>query len=149
MVEPDTSEAPRPELSINPDDAFYILLKAREFDEKTADSDPDSGSNPVDDEALDVLEDKADDPTEAELVAAVDALNDDALLDLIALVWIGRGDFTLAEWGEARAAAGDIGRARAPRYICEIPLLSDYLDEALSQIGLSYEDYMEGSAPGG
>jgi hypothetical protein len=69
-------------------------------------------------------------------------LNDDALLDLIALIWIGRGDFSLAEWNEARAAARDIGRERAPRYVRGIPLVSDYLDEALAQIGLSLEDYL-------
>lgn len=134
----------RPELAISGDDAFYILMRAREFDEKTPNSDPDSGSNAVDDGAADTLEDQADDSVEAELTAAIRGLNDDAQLDLIALTWIGRGDFTLAEWGQAREAARDIGRARIVRYLREIPLLSDYLDEGLSQMGFSLEDYMAG-----
>ena len=75
--------------------------------------------------------------------AAISRLNDDEQLDLVALIWIGRGDFTLGEWDEAREAARDIGRARTPRYVIEIPLVSDYLDEALSQLGYSLEDYME------
>jgi len=132
----------RPELALSGDDAFYILMRAREFDEKTPQSDPDSGSNPTDDGSADALEDQADDSVEAELMAAIRGLNDDAQLDLIALTWIGRGDFTLAEWNEAREAARDIGRKRIGRYLREIPLLSDYLDEGLSQIGFSLEDYM-------
>lgn len=142
MKQVDTTEAARPELAIRPDEAFFILMKAREFDEKTPVSDPDSGSNATDDGSLDILEDGPDDATEQELTDAIRRLNDDALLDLIALIWIGRGDFSLPEWNEARAAARDIGRERAPRYVRGIPLVSDYLDEALAQIGLSLEDYM-------
>ncbi len=139
----DTTAPVRPELALSSDDAFFILMKAREFDEKTPDSDPDSGSDAVDDGAVDTLEDKPDDAVQAELDAAIKALSDDAMHDLIALIWVGRGDFTLADWPEARAAARDIGRERAPRYVRGIPLVSDYLDEALSQMGLSLEDYMQ------
>ena len=147
MIEINEARASAPELSIDPDDAFYILMKAREFEAKTPESDPDSGSNATDDNALDVLEDRADDATQAELVSAITNLSDDALLDLLALIWIGRGDFTFAEWDEARDAARDIGRERAPRYICGAPLVSDFLDQALSDIGLSLEDYMAGPPP--
>jgi len=142
-----TTEMPRPELAIRPDDAFYILMKAREFDEKTPQSDPDSGSNPTDDSALDILEDDPEDATEDELVAAIESLNDDAQLDLVALIWIGRGDFELSDWDEARAGAKDIGRARMPRYVCGMPLVSDYLDEGLAQLGLFLDDYMSAEEP--
>jgi len=132
-----------PELAINPDDAFYILMRAREFDEKVEETDPDSASNASDDNAVDILEDRPTDAAYDELVAAVDGLNDDAQLDLIALAWVGRGDFTLEDWQEARQAARDIGRQRAPRYIAEIPLVSDYLEEALSQFGLPLNEYLD------
>jgi hypothetical protein len=132
-----------PQLTITPDEAFFILLKAREFDEEVERSDPDSGSPSEDDHEIAVLEDAARNPTRDELVGALRSLNDDAQLDLIALIWIGRGDFTLAEWQTARRSAADIGRQRLPRYVLGIPMVSDYLDEALSQFGLSYEDYME------
>jgi hypothetical protein len=147
MIDLSETDLSAPDFSIDPDDAFFILMKARVFDAKTPESDPDSGSNPVDDNALDVLEERADDATEAELVEAIRNLSDDALVDLIALIWIGRGDFSLAEWDEARDAARDIGRERAPRYICGMPLVSDYLDQALSEFGFSLEDYMAGSPP--
>jgi hypothetical protein len=132
-----------PELTLNPDTAFAIALKAREFDGKVAETDPDAGSNPSDDNSVDVLEDRPSDPTLHELTSAIHDLNEDERLDLIALIWIGRGDFTLAEWDEARSSARDIGRARAPRYVAGIPLVSDYIEDALSQLNLSIEDYLE------
>ena len=137
-----TDLAPELDLTLNRDKAFFILLKARQFDEKSELSDPDSGSNPSDDLAVDVLEDSPDDPAFEELAGAIDGLNDDEQLDLIALNWIGRGDFTLDQWDEAREAARDITRERAPRYLTQIPLLSDHLEEGLSQLGWRMEDYI-------
>jgi len=137
-MDPDTIN-----LSLSPEQAYFILLRAREFDEKVEDTDPDSGSNASDDGAVDVLEDNPDDTTEAELTAAVRRLNDDELRDLIALIWIGRGDFSAEEWDDARNAASDIGRERAPRYVRGIPLVSDYLEEGLSELGFSLADYVD------
>ncbi len=136
-------EVATPDLTLSRDQAYYILLRAREFDEKVEETDPDSGSNASDDADVDVLEDREDDPTESELVEAVNALNDDEQLDLIALVWVGRGDFELGEWAEARDAARDIGRERLPRYLLQIPLLSDYLAEGLAQLGFSLEEFVD------
>lgn len=132
-----------PELVISPDTVFYILEKAREFDAKVEDTDPDSGSNPIDDGGVDSLEDEAKDPVQDELVEAINDLNDDEQLDLIALIWLGRGDFTIDEWDEARLAARDIGRARLPRYLLGIPTVSDCLEDALAQFGRTLEDYLD------
>lgn len=136
-------EVATPEFALSPDKAYFILLRAREFDEKVEDTDPDSGSDPADDGAVDVLEDTKDDATEAELADAISGLNDDERLDLIALIWIGRGDFSLDEWGEARQAARDITRERTPRYVAGIPLVSDYLEEGLSHAGFALADFVD------
>ncbi len=133
----------KPALNISPEAAFFILLKAREFDEKVEQTDPDSGSNASDDLEVDVLEDTSDDSTLFELAAAINALDEDERLDLIALIWVGRGDFALDEWDEARRAAADIGRERAPRYVAGIPTVSDYLEDALSQLGFTLADYLD------
>jgi hypothetical protein len=132
-----------PELIIGPDSAFEILLKAREFDEKVEQTDPDSGSNPTDDVSVDALEFGAHDQTRHELVSAISDLNDGEQLDLIALVRVGRGDFALSEWDSARQTARDIGRTRTPRFFVEIPLVCDFLEEALSQCNLSIQDYLD------
>ena len=132
-----------PDLTISADSAFAILLKAREFGVKVEQTDPDTGSNPSDDSSVDALEFGPSDDTQHELLSAISDLNDDEQHDLIALVWLGRGDFTLGEWAEALRSAGDIGRARTPRYLTEIPLVSDYLEEGLSQFNRSIEDYLD------
>lgn len=142
-IDVDAEAQARPALAISPETAFFILLKARAFDEKVEATDPDSGSNPSDDNEVDVLEDTPDDPTFAELTAAVRRLNDDELRDLICLIWIGRGDFSIAELDQAREGAAEIGRARAPRYVAGIPMVSDHLEEALSQFGHTLGDYLD------
>jgi hypothetical protein len=139
----DLGKHPSVELTIRPETAFFILLKAREFDEKVEQTDPDSGSNPSDDNGIDVLEDSPDDATFDELSGAIDALSDDELCDLIALIWVGRGDFALTEWDDARTSAADITRERAPRYVAAQPTVSDDLEEALSQFGYSLADYLD------
>ncbi len=66
---------------------------------------------------------------------ALDGLDDKAATDLVALIWIGRGDFTLSEWDKARTAAKDIAKVRLAGYIEGIPLVSDYLLQGLYQVG--------------
>jgi hypothetical protein len=132
-----------PTLTISPDSAFAILLKARQFDVKVDETDPDSGSNPSDDNSVDALEFGASDDARHELVSAISDLNDDEQQDLIALIWTGRGDFALDQWDEARMSARDIGRQRVPRYVAEIPLASDYLEDGLSQFNESIADYLD------
>ena len=137
-----------PALSLRPETAFFILLKAREFDAKVEGADPDEGSNPSDDRSIDVLDFQPDDAAEEELTGAIESLNEDERLDLIALAWIGRGDFSFDEWREAHRSARDVDPHEVARYLREMPSLSDYLEEALGQLGLSIEDYLESGLAG-
>jgi hypothetical protein len=93
----------------------FIAIKARTFDAKVEPLDQDDGSNPADDGSRSVLEDYADDATLSELEAALGDLNDDEMDELLAIVWIGRGDFLKSEWREAlglaRASAAATARA--------------------------------------
>ena len=129
------------ELTISPETVCYVILKAREFDVKVDPSDPDSGSDPTDDQDIDILEDLADDPTFEEVSSALAALNDDETLDLVALAWIGRGDYTSEDWDEAREQAREIPLKDRPRYLLGTPLLGDFLEDGLSELGYSCEDY--------
>jgi hypothetical protein len=78
-------------LGISPEKVCYIIVKARQFEAKDVVTDPDSGSNPVDDGMVSVLEDQPDDPVYEELMAFIGALDEDEQIDLIALTWLGRG----------------------------------------------------------
>jgi uncharacterized protein DUF3775 len=127
------------ELTISPETAFYIIVKAREFDEQVAPSDPESGSNPSDDRAVDVLEEDVDDTVEQELDAALASLNVDEQLDLMALTWLGRGDFT--SFAEARKEADEMRDKHIAVYLKGTPKLGDYVEEGLAQLGYSLEEF--------
>jgi hypothetical protein len=135
----DNDEAPV-ELVISPEKIGFIIVKAREYDAKVEPNDENSGSNPADDLETDVLEDFRDDATLEELTAAIDALNEDEVIDLIALAWVGRGDFQKADWREARALADERHRPYSATYLVGIPALGDYLEEGLAALGYSATD---------
>jgi hypothetical protein len=115
------------------------IEKAREFDAETAPVDSDSGSNPSDDSNVAILEAASDNPTRQELVAALDALNEEQKIELLALTWLGRGDFEKSEWHAALAQARDIHSAVETDYLIGTPLLADYLEDAISVLGYSLE----------
>ncbi len=78
-----------------------LIVRAREIDVKEGITDPASGSNPIDDGWTDVLTSAPGDATEAEIRDMIAGLNEDERHDLIALVYIGRGDLEPEEWGAA------------------------------------------------
>jgi len=119
----------------------YIVTKAREFDAEVPPVDEDSGSNPSDDADRDVLEDSADNPTYQELVDAINALSELERIELLALTWLGRGDYSKQEWREALQEARRIHDEKETDYLIGTPLLADYLEEGLSQLGYSLEDF--------
>ena len=119
----------------------FIVAKAREFDAEVEPDDDDSGSNPADDGERAILQDTPDNPTLQELRDAIEALNIDERDDLLALVWIGRGDFTAAEWRDAVRQARQIADRRDADYLIGTPLLADYLEEAVAALGLSLEEF--------
>lgn len=136
-----------PRLTIPLDTLTYIIEKAREFDSEVPPVMADDGSNPIDEEAgdIDILEDTIDNPTEQELTEALEGLNEDQQAELVALTWIGRGDFTGEDWDEALDAAREREEGGpTARYLMGTPLLSDYLEEGASQIGYSREDLETG-----
>lgn len=135
-----------PELAISAEKVAFIIEKAREFDVKEGDSDPDSGSNPSDDDAVDVLEDDGSDPVVNELGSFLIALNEDEQVDLVALTWLGRGDGTIDDWDDLRTRAVEArAEYRSPRretvhYLLGDPMLGDLLATGLDEFGIDWTD---------
>ncbi len=134
------------ELGINPDKVCHIIAKARVFDAKEGMSDPDSGSNASDDGMTDVLENLPDelDATRLELVEFIRALDEDEQINLVALAWVGRGTYDIGEWREAMNEARTQHNARTAEYLMTLPMLGDYLEEGLSVLGESCEEFDKG-----
>jgi hypothetical protein len=117
----------------------FIIAKAREYDAEIA-AEPD-GSNPADDGDLEILEDTPDNPTEQELRDAIDGLNLAERQELLALLWLGRGDFDAETWPDALRQAYDVMNETETDYFLGTPLLADYLEEGANALGLSLEDF--------
>jgi hypothetical protein len=146
----ETDETEKPEeddevtLSISPEKVCFVIVKAREFDVKDAVSEPDPGSNPSDDNDVAVLEDHEDDPVVEELTSFIDAMSEDEQIDLVALVWLGRDDYTAKDWESVREEAARAHNARTAAYLLGMPLLGDFLEEGLSMLGYSCAEFEVG-----
>lgn len=123
-----------PELDLNRDIVRTIIDKARQFHAKEEVTFPeDDPLSPAGDWAMQVLADHADDPVVQELTSTVDALEPDLQAKLVALMWTGRGDYSLGDWDEAVAQAQDEWNGRTADYLIGTPLVADYLEAGLEQ----------------
>lgn len=132
-------------LNLDPELAFDIAELAREFanedflagntaiDRKV--DDPGDDAILSDEQLLTAAEHHQDDAIESELRTALDGLNIDAQRDILALLWIGRGDFDAAEWSGARRQARHTRHLHLADYLEQTPLASDYLAEGLNLLG--------------
>ena len=131
-------------LTISPEKVCFIIIKAREFDAKDEVTEPDPGSNPSDDNDAAVLEDHEDDPVVEELTSLIKSLSVDEQVDLVALTWLGRDDYTADDWRAVREEAAAAHNNRTAEYLLGIPQLGDFLEEGLSMLGYSCDDYEMG-----
>ncbi len=128
-------------LAINPETIGYITIMAREFHAKEQVSIPEQPLSSTSDWAMQVLADHQDDPTYNELKSMIEDLEPDQQVQLVALMWLGRGTFSIEEWEDALQEAGDSWTKNSADYLIGTPLLANYLEEGLSQLGYSMEDY--------
>lgn len=127
-------------LTIPIEKLVYVITKAREYAEVPP-VDEDSGSNHAE---RDVLEETPENPTRQELADAIDALGESERIELLALTCLGRGDYTKAEWRDAIEDARAIHDRKETSYLLGTPLLGDYIEEGLSQLGYLIGDYEMG-----
>ena len=136
--------ASRPQ--IDPEKVFFVITKLREFQVKeeggpSAFAESDDGSNAVDDGMREVLEDTPNDPVLPELRGFLRSLNVDELATLVALVYIGRGDFNPTDWDAAFAEAKQRDLRSSMRVLINTPLSADYLDDTMGVYGENFDEY--------
>ena len=109
--------SPMPE--INSDKVCFVIVKAREFDVQVEGLEADD-SNATDDNFASVFATGRDDSVRRELKAFIDAMDEDEQCELVALCWLGRGDFSADEWedavAEARGPASGLDRGVSDRH---------------------------------
>jgi hypothetical protein len=132
------------DLTIAPDTVRLIIEKARTVSAAVNEDYQDGAEHEVeiDADAHDphhhdgLAEEETEDLTERELRQIIRELNVDEAAELIALTWIGRGDYDAAEFSDAVAEARQ-RNYRPARYLLGIPLLVDYLVVGLEAIGVA------------
>ena len=82
-----------------------------------------------------LAEEESEDLRTQEFRELIRDLNIDEAAELVALAWIGRGDYEAGEWSEALEEAKRRGNRRTAAYLLGLPMLGDYLEEGLEAIG--------------
>lgn len=121
------------ELDLNRDTIEFIVDRARGFHAKEQVTIPQEPLSPSGDWARQVLEDHIDDPAYQEMKSTIEDLEPDQQRMLVALMWVGRGDYSVDEWDEALEYAEDSWNEHTADYLIGTPLLADYLVEGMEQ----------------
>jgi hypothetical protein len=91
-----------------------------------------------DDSKLETMEGDPDkDVRRIEAIAFIAGLNVEEQTDLLALIWLGRGDYDISEWDDAVAEAEGRIAARDPDYMIGDAALPEYLGDGLEAFGMT------------
>ena len=126
-----------PMLELNPDTVFFVIDKAREFHAKEDVVIPEDPINSSGDWGAQVLADHIGDLGFEEVRGVINELDPDQQVSLVALMWLGRGDYDINNWNDALNDAGEAWNERTAEYLLATPLVADYLSEGLDLLGYS------------
>ncbi len=125
---------------INTEKVCYVIVKARELESEDEGVEADA-SNPTDDKFVSVLTEEAFSTIRQEASEFIDAMDVDEQCELVALTWVGRGDFSAQEWPAAVAQARERRKGPTSAYLLGIPLLASYLESGLGEFDESCEGF--------
>ena len=124
----------------------FLIEKAREFEvpEGVIEEDEDDevyeeGQEAFDEDSEELHTGFPDDPAFAEAKAQIEDMNVDEQVELVALAWVGRGDYAKEEWAEALRTARQQHNNRTAEYLLGMPHLADHLQDALDAFDLNVE----------
>ena len=127
-------------LDLSPEIVCMIIARAREFHAKEDVVIPEEPDSPSGDWARQVLADHEDDLSLQEVIETINGLEPDQQVNLVALMWIGRGDYDAGEWEEVLEQAREMWTTHTAQYLMARPLVADYLEEGLISLGYSCAD---------
>lgn len=129
------------ELRISTDKVCALIEAAREVAGKVPSTAGDRTTTGDDSELVTIEEPEGDgeaeDARRREMVEFIAGLNVEEQSDLLALIWLGRGDYEIAEWDDAIAEAEARIAARDPDYMIGDAALPEYLGGGLEAFGRS------------
>lgn len=109
----------------------YIIERANEA----------NGSLPsMEDTDGDETEHRTDEADFQEIADFIDSLDEESRIDLVVLMWIGRGTYGVEELDHARHVALREATHATSDYLLSTPLVGDYLAGGLESFGLAVEE---------
>lgn len=122
-------------IDLNPETVANIAEHAREFQVSASMEMDEPPVLPLDDRTIEELTEWHGDPAYIELRNAIDDLDLDQQATIVALMWLGRGDYEFDDWDAALEYAREADGVTTAEYLIATPLLADYLLEGLSLHG--------------
>jgi len=128
-------------LNLNPETVCFIITKAKQFQAKEEVVITEVPYSASDDWARQVLASHIEDACVREVKATVRDLEPDQQAELLALMWLGRGDYLTDDWTQAQADAAQalVDITDPGAYLLSHPMAADYLMEGLNQLGIACE----------
>ena len=106
-----------------------------EMDNEVLDSSAAIADSPADDAPRQMAAGHGDNTAFQEFKSIIDEMDRDQQLEVVGLLWLGRGDYTLEEWDSVIEQARDQWTPDTAEYLMDHPLLAAYLQEGLEQHG--------------
>lgn len=126
-------------LNVSTHNIGRLINLAREFHAQEEVSFPEEAANPSGDWGAQILASHSDDASFQEFKSIIDDLEPDQQQEIVALLWLGRGDFGEDEWESVLELAEDSWTLRTAEYLIAHPHLADYLTEGLDTLGYDAE----------
>jgi Protein of unknown function (DUF3775) len=127
-----------PDLRLSSDYLVRLFVKTRGVQAaKEAVVDPQAGSNPNDDEMRDVLQDSRCDLSREEIREEIEGLDPHQQAELVALMWLGRGNAEPEEWEKTIRLAQELKDGPTAQYLLRHPLMAEQWEEGAERLGLA------------
>lgn len=83
-----------------------------------------------------LAEEESDDLSDEELRELIEDFNVDEAAELVAIAWIGRGDFEAEDFAQAVDEARERAAGSTATYLLGLPMLADHLEAGLDALDL-------------
>lgn len=122
-------------LNVNPDNIERLILLGREFHAQDTVVIPEEPVGPSDEGARHMLSHRRGDMSLDEFRSIIEDLEPDQQAEVVAVMWVGRGDYGPDEWAEVLQQAQEQWTPWTADYLIAHPLLPHYLSEGLESLG--------------
>ena len=122
----------------------FIIQLARQLDNGSSFDNGGSTAGSIDSVDYESFDETLEGPTGDQISEYINSLNEDEALDLVALMWVGRGTYRAKQFDQARQVAAAEATNSTSEYLLGSPLLADYLEDGLEAMGISVAEAEEG-----